>query len=71
MDDKSQHILFAHSGGEQGSAGQGSFDLVSYLREKLSNKHEISYPIIEDPKAPTYEMWKILFCREFNKTKNR
>ena len=67
MDNKLQHALFAHSGGGQGSPGQGSFDLVSYLRKELSDQYEINYPIIEDPEAPTYEMWKSLFSREFNK----
>jgi hypothetical protein len=58
-------ILFAHSGGEQGSAGQGSFDLVAYLEKELGNEFEIHYPIIDDPEAPTYEMWKMLFAKEF------
>lgn len=61
---KQKRILFAHSGGGQGSAGQGSFDLVSYLKKELENVAEIHYPIIADPEAPTYRMWKDLFTKE-------
>jgi predicted alpha/beta hydrolase family esterase len=64
---KLKQILFAHSGGEQGSQGKGSFDLVSALKAELSNEYKIHCPIIDDPEAPTYEKWKILFSREFNK----
>lgn len=66
----SKQIFFAHSGGGQSGSGQGSFDFVSCLRKELSDKYEIHYPIIEDPEAPTYEMWKSLFSREFNKIEN-
>ncbi len=62
---KPKKILFAHSGGGQGSAGQGSFDFVSYLKKELQNEFEIHYPIIDDPDAPTYKMWKKLFEKEF------
>ena len=64
---KLKPIVFAHSGGAQGSAGQGSYDLVSFLRSELSNVFEIYYPIIEDPEAPTYEAWKRMFDEEFEK----
>lgn len=64
---KLRQILFAHSGGGQGSRGQGSFDLVSSLKAELSNEHEIHYPIIANPEAPTYEMWRSLFSTEFKK----
>ncbi|VXD11272.1 alpha/beta hydrolase [Marinoscillum sp. 108] len=60
-------ILFAHSGGGQGSVGQGSFDLVTYLKNELGNEFEMLYPIINDPEAPTYQMWKNLFINEFKK----
>ena len=60
-------ILFAHSGGGQGGVGQGSFDLVTYLKYELGNEFEILYPIIDDPEAPTYQMWKNLFTKEFKK----
>ena len=66
---KQRQILFAHSGGGQGSPGEGSFDLVSYLKRKLSSEYDIHYPIIDDPEAPTYKMWKKLFSREFKKVK--
>lgn len=64
-----KQILFAHSGGGQGSPGEGSFDLVSYLKKKLSSEYDIHYPIINDPEAPTYKMWKKLFSTEFKKIK--
>lgn len=67
MDSPLELVLFAHSGGGQGYPGQGSFDLVSCLRQELVGKYEITYPIIEDPEAPTYEMWQRLFSQEFNK----
>ena len=62
-----KQVLFAHSGGGQGSAGQGSFDLVNALKSELSNEYEIHYPIIDNPEAPTYEMWKKMFDSEFKK----
>jgi uncharacterized protein len=58
-------ILFAHSAGEQGSKGEGSYDLVSYLQEELVNEYEISYPIIEVPESPTYKNWKNMLQKEF------
>jgi predicted alpha/beta hydrolase family esterase len=58
-------ILFAHSSGGQGSPGEGSYDLVSYLKKELSGENEIHYPIIDDPDAPTYKMWKKLLSTEF------
>lgn len=64
-----KQILLAHSGGRQGSHGEGSFDLVSYLRNKLSNEFDIHYPIIDNPEAATYKMWEKLFCTEFKKIK--
>jgi len=67
MDSQLERVLFAHSGGGQGYPGQGSFDLVSHLREELVDRYEIIYPIIEDPYAPTYEMWQRLFSQEFSK----
>lgn len=61
-----KQILFAHSGGGQGGSGEGSFDLVAYLRSELLNDYEVHFPIIEDPEAPTYEMWAKLLSIEFN-----
>lgn len=57
-------ILFAHSGGAQESPGNGSFDLVMWLRKSLGTQYEISYPIIEDPEDPTYEMWETMLDQE-------
>ena len=62
-----KEILFAHSGGGQGSSGEGSFDLVSWLRSELSKEYNIRYPIIDNPESPTYKMWKQLFTKEFKK----
>ena len=62
-----KEILFAHSGGGQGSPGEGSFDLVSWLRSELSKEYNIRYPIIDNPESPTYKMWKKLFTKEFKK----
>lgn len=67
MKNNVKQVLFAHSAGAQGSAGQGSFDLVSYLQTALSKEYEIHYPIIDDPEAPTYAMWKKMFDSEFKK----
>lgn len=64
-----KQILFAHSGGGQGRPGEGSFDLVSSLKQQLSNEYDILYPIIDDPEAPTYKMWKKLFSTEFKRIK--
>ena len=62
-------VLFAHSGGGQGGVGQGSFDFVAYLKNELGSQCEMLYPIIDDPEAPTYQMWKNLFTEEFKKAK--
>lgn len=64
-----KQLLFAHSGGGQGNPGEGSFDLVSYLKRELSSEYDIHFPIIDDPEAPTYKMWKKLFSAEFKKIK--
>lgn len=62
-----KQILFAHSGGEQEGPGNGSHDLVEWLRKSLGEKYEISYPKIEDPEAPTYKMWEAMLETEFSK----
>lgn len=62
-------IIFAHSAGAQSGTGEGSFDLVTTFRTELSNEYIIYYPVIDNPEAPTYKMWKKLFDAEFrNKT---
>lgn len=53
--------FFAHSGGQQGAPGKGSFGLVRYLKNELGEQYNIPDPLIEDPEAPTYAMWKSLF----------
>ncbi len=64
-----KQIFFAHSAGGQGFSGEGSFDLVASLRLQLLDKYDIHYPIINNPEAPTYKMWKKLFSTEFKKIK--
>jgi len=59
-----KQIFFAHSGGAQGRPGQGSYDFVDWLRVTLEKEYEIFYPIIEDPEAPTYAMWKAMFTQK-------
>lgn len=59
-------VLFVHSAGRQDNPGQGSFDLVVSLRNELSHEFEVRYPVIDDPEAPTYAMWKKLFHAEIN-----
>ena len=61
-------ILFAHSAGPQYGKGKGSYDLVMYLKSKLSDEFEIIFPIIEKPKSPTYEKFKKMFALAFAKT---
>lgn len=65
-----KQILFAHSGGAQGGSGEGSFDLVHWLREELGDKYEIKFPVIEDPEAPDYSMWRTIFDEEFPSVRN-
>jgi predicted alpha/beta hydrolase family esterase len=60
-----KQILFAHSAGPQGAPGEGSYDLVIYLKETLGERYHILDPLIEDPEAPTYEMWKTMFKEQF------
>jgi uncharacterized protein len=60
-------IFFAHSAGPQYGKGKGSYDLVMYLKSKLSDEFEILFPIIEKPKLPTYEKFKKMFALAFAK----
>jgi len=60
-------ILFVHSAGPQYGNGKGSYDLVKYLKSKLSDEFEILFPIIEKPKSPTYEKFKKMFASVFAK----
>jgi uncharacterized protein len=59
-------ILFAHSAGPQYAEGKGSYDLVKYLKSKLSDEFEILFPTIEKPNTPTYEKFKKMFVATFN-----
>ncbi|MES2826746.1 MAG: alpha/beta hydrolase [Bacteroidota bacterium] len=61
-----KQILFAHSAGKQDGPGQGSYDLVVYLRKALGEDYEVLFPLIENPEAPTYEMFKTLFKHQFD-----
>lgn len=67
MKNNVKQVLFAHSAGAQGGPGQGSFDMVSSLKTALGKEYEVHYPIIDDPEAPTYAMWKKIFESEFKK----
>ena len=60
-------ILFAHSAGPQYGKGKGSYDLVRYLKSKLSDEFEILFPIIEKPNSPAYEKFKKMFASAFAK----
>ena len=60
-------VLFAHSAGPQYGRGKGSYDLVMYLKSKLSGEFEILFPIIESPNSPTYEKFKKMFASLFAK----
>ncbi len=62
---KLKKILFAHSGGPQYGEGKGSYDLVKYLKSKLSAEFEILFPTIEKPTSPTYEKYKKMFAASF------
>lgn len=64
---ETRQILFAHSAGSQYSPGEGSFNLVANLQRELSREYHIHYPIIDDPEAPTYQMWKKLFSTELSR----
>ncbi|MEX0896052.1 MAG: alpha/beta hydrolase [Patescibacteria group bacterium] len=65
-----KHIIFAHSAGAQDGPGKGSYDLVAYLRAELGEEFEIHYPILEDPEAPTDEMWQSLLSKAFRERGN-
>src|SRR4030095_6807071 len=58
-------ILFAHSAGPQYGPGKGSYDLVKYLKSKLSDEFKILFPIIEKPISPTYEKYRKMFGSTF------
>ena len=59
-------ILFAHSAGPQYGRGKGSYDLVRYLKGKLSKEFKIVFPKIEKPNSPTYQKYKKMFDSEFS-----
>lgn len=61
-----KQVLFAHSGGAQGSPGSGSHDFVKWLQKTLGGRYEILYPIIEDPGAPSWKMWNVMLDKEFS-----
>lgn len=56
-------IFFAHSGGAQSNPGEGSYDLVEWLRQNLPD-YQVSFPLIADPEAPSWEMWQKMFQQE-------
>jgi predicted alpha/beta hydrolase family esterase len=58
-------ILFAHSGGPQDGPGEGSYDLVKYLKSSLQERFQVLFPIIEDASSPTYAKFKDLFKLAF------
>ena len=58
-------VLLAHSAGPQYGRGKGSYDLVMYLKSKLSDEFEILFPIIEKPQSPAYEKFKKMFALAF------
>ena len=60
-------ILFAHSAGPQYAKCKGSYDLVQYLKSKLSGEFQIMFPVIEQPKVPTYNKYKKMFTASFGK----
>lgn len=64
---KRAKILFAHSAGAQYGKGKGSYDLVHYLKSKLSTEFTVLYPIIPKPNFPTYEKYKEMFDEAFAK----
>lgn len=64
---KKMQIFFAHSAGSQNGKGEGSFDLVSYLRTMLGDNYNIHFPIVDEPDSPSYENWKKLLDRELIK----
>ncbi len=55
-----KNIFFAHSGGAQSHPGEGSYDLVEWLRYNLPD-YQIHFPFIADPEAPSWAMWQDLF----------
>ena len=65
-----KQILFAHSAGPQNGPGQGSHDLVSWLRAELNDEYEIFAPVIEHPESPTYTQWKKVLKAAFAATKD-
>jgi len=42
-------VLFAHSAGPQYGRGKGSYDLVMYLKSKLSVNLKFIFPLLKSP----------------------
>jgi predicted alpha/beta hydrolase family esterase len=61
-----KRIIFAHSAGPQYGKGKGSYDLVRYLKGKLSKEFKILFPKIEKPNSPTYQKYKGMFESAFS-----
>lgn len=61
------NIFFAHSAGTQAGKGEGSFDLVFYLRKALGEDYKVLYPVVNEPNSPTYDNWKVLLDEQLNK----
>ena len=50
-------ILFIHSAGPQGDH-EGSYFLLSYLRDRLGAAYHIVFPEMPDPENPHYKPWR-------------
>ncbi len=64
-----KQILFIHSGGQQGT-GQGSNDLVSWLRKELDDTYTIFYPLMPEAENPEYSKWKVKVREELSEMKD-
>lgn len=60
----SKQIFFAHSAGAQDGPGQGSYDLVEWLKRSLGPEYQLRFPLVAEPEAPSTKLWQELFERE-------
>jgi predicted alpha/beta hydrolase family esterase len=64
-----KQLLFIHSAGAQGS-GEGSNDLVAFLRRSSADVFDVFAPSMPDPENPHYSAWKQRLAREMEKVES-
>lgn len=63
-----KQILFIHSAGKQGpDPHDGSAEFLKFIKESIGNDYELRHPLMPNPQAPSYNLWRDKFAEEFNR----